>query len=58
MDYATLLVDGLVATNAKTGAKQVPFPEISFVFFYVFLLAMPIVLMNLLVSRQNLSSPP
>ena len=50
LDYSTLLVDNLKAKNTKTLAPMVPYEETSFIFFFIFLLAMPIVLMNLLVS--------
>lgn len=50
-DYTTLLVDNLEATNPETKAPLVPYRESSFVFLCLFIFAMPIILMNLLVSN-------
>ena len=49
-DYLTTFVETLDQRNPETKAPLVPYPELTNTFFYVFILAMPIVLMNLLVS--------
>ena len=51
LDYNDLLVTNLYASTNKTGIPSplVPYPVISYIFFYIFMLTMPIVLMNLLV---------
>lgn len=54
IDYDTMLVDNLGAENPKNGAALVPYGESSFVFMCIFIFAMPIILMNLLVSKWYL----
>ena len=49
-DYTNILVDVQNSYNNKTGAPYVPFPEVSYVFFYLFVITMSVALMNLLVS--------
>ena len=49
-EYSDFLVDSVGKLNKISNAPLVPYPEFSYVFFYIFLLAMPIVLMNLLVG--------
>ena len=53
LDYTAFLVDNLEATNPETKAPLVPYRESSFVFLCLFIFAMPIILMNLLVSYCN-----
>ena len=50
LEYSAMLVDSLYQTNQKSQAPLVPYPEFSFAFFFLFMIAMPIVLVNLLVS--------
>lgn len=50
IDYNTMLVDNLRGENPNNGAALVPYTESSFVFMCIFIFAMPIILMNLLVS--------
>ena len=51
LNYEGLLITSLHGFTNRTGivSHLVPFPFISNAFFYIFLLTMPIVLMNLLV---------
>ena len=53
-DYTNMLIDGLGQNNNHSGilVPLIPFPEVSTVFFYIFMLTMPIVLMNLLVRLR------
>ena len=51
IDYNTIMVDSLDAKNPDTGAYLVPYKETSFLFMAIFIFAMPIILMNLLVSK-------
>ena len=51
IDYNTMLVDNLRGENPNNGAPLVPYTESSFVFMCIFIFAMPIILMNLLVSN-------
>lgn len=51
IDYDTMLVGNLDAKNPDNGAPLVPYRESSFVFMCIFIFAMPIILMNLLVSN-------
>ena len=51
IDYNTMLVDNLHGNNSENGAPLVPYSESSFVFMCIFIFAMPIILMNLLVSN-------
>ena len=53
LDYTTMLVDSLEEKNPETKAPLVPYKESSFVFFCLFVFAMPIILMNLLVSSMK-----
>ena len=50
-DYTNMLIDGLGQSNTynRIRVPLVPFPRISNAFFFIFMLTMPIVLMNLLV---------
>ncbi|XP_031557765.1 uncharacterized protein LOC116294318 [Actinia tenebrosa] len=50
LDYNTLLVDAENQNNTVTGAPLVPYPELSYIFVFFFIMTMPIVLMNLLVG--------
>ena len=53
MDYSDVLTDNVV-DNVKvpgTNILYVPFPELSYIMFVVFVLSVSIVLMNLLVSQ-------
>ena len=52
IDYDTMLVNNLDANNPDNGAALVPYNESSFVFMGIFIFAMPIILMNLLVSND------
>ena len=52
IDYDIMLVDNLDAKNPHNGAPLVPYSESSFVFMCIFIFAMPIILMNLLVSNS------
>ena len=52
IDYTAMVVDNLNATNTKSGAPLVPYLESSFFFLTLFIFAMPIILMNLLVSKM------
>ena len=54
IDYSTMLIDNLEGNNTVTGASLVPYTETSFAVFFIFLWAMPIVLMNLLVSWMKI----
>ena len=49
-DYTNILVDSESKRNNITGAPLVPFPEVSYVVFYLFVLIISVALMNLLVS--------
>ena len=53
-DYTNMLIDGLGQANNRSGIRVplIPFPAVSNTFFYIFLLTMPIVLMNLLVRLR------
>lgn len=53
LDYTTLLVDSLENKNPATKAPLVPYRESSFIFLCLFVFAMPIILMNLLVSKKR-----
>ena len=51
LDYTTMLVNNLEERDPVTRAHLVPYRESSFIFLCLFIFAMPIVLMNLLVSK-------
>jgi len=51
IDYNTMLVENLDAKRPDNDAALVPYSESSFVFMCIFIFAMPIILMNLLVSN-------
>ena len=53
-DYTNTLIDGLGQANNRSGIRLplIPFPAISNTFFYIFMLTMPTVLMNLLVRLR------
>lgn len=51
LDYTTMLVNNLEARDPVSDAHLVPYRESSFIFLCFFIFAMPIVLMNLLVSK-------
>ena len=55
-DYVTSLVDTLDQVSNETGADLVPYPEMTNFFFFLFVLIMPIILMNLLVSDVNIAN--
>ena len=53
MDYSDILTENVV-NDAKvpgTNILYVPFPELSYIMFVLFVLSVSIVLMNLLVSQ-------
>ena len=50
LDYTTMIVDNFNVTT-DSGAPLVPYREASLVFLSLFIFAIPIVLMNLLVSE-------
>ena len=52
LDYNTVMVDSLNATNSETKAPLLPYKESSNIFMGLFIFAMPIILMNLLVSER------
>ena len=52
-----MLVNNLDAKNPDNGAALVPYGESSFVFMGIFIFAMPIILMNLLVSNGIYDEP-
>ena len=51
LDYNTVMVDSLNATNSRTKAPLLPYHESSIIFMGLFIFAMPIILTNLLVSE-------
>ena len=51
LDYTTMLVNSLEERDPVSHAHLVPYRESSFIFLCLFIFAMPIVLMNLLVSK-------
>ena len=52
LDYNTVMVDSLNATNPETKAPLLPYQESSIIFMGLFIFAMPIILTNLLVSER------
>ena len=52
LDYTTMLVNNLEQRDPISHAHLVPYRESSFIFMCLFIFAMPIVLMNLLVSTK------
>lgn len=54
LDYTDVLSDNVVNKKISdaTGVPFVPLPDISYVVFVLFMIAVPVLLMNLLVSSQ------
>lgn len=50
LDYTSMIVDNF-NVSTDSGAPLVPYRESSLIFLSVFIFAIPIVLMNLLVSK-------
>lgn len=51
LEYDNVLTDSVNTVDAITGLPKVPMEGITYVIYSVFLLIMPIILMNLLVSK-------
>ena len=51
LEYDNVLTDNVGKKDATTGLQKVPMEGITYVLYSIFLLLMPIILMNLLVSR-------
>ena len=52
-DYSDILVSSAGQVNPKSGAPLIPYESLSRVFFFIFVLAMTLVLSNLLVSSSG-----
>jgi len=52
LDYMATLVDN-EGKSTTGGAPYVPYPDLSYVFIFFFVMTMPIVLMNLLVRESD-----
>ena len=52
LDYSTMLVESLDATNSANDAPLLPYRESSYLFVALFIFAMTIILTNLLVSNK------
>lgn len=50
IDYTATVIDQLNTTLPNTFLPLVPFAESTYIFYYLFILIMPIALVNLLVS--------
>ena len=59
IEYAATVIDQLnntvPGTSGKDGIPLVPFEDSTYLFYYLFILVMPIALVNLLVSRDSLN---
>jgi len=58
IEYAATVIDQLkmsVPGTGKPGIPLVPFEDSTYFFYYLFILVMPIALVNLLVSRDSLN---
>ena len=51
LEYDNIITDTVGKKDATTGLQKVPMEGITYVLYSIFLLLMPIILMNLLVSR-------
>ena len=58
LDLGDSFVETVGKNSTENGNPLNPFPDAAFSFGFVFLFLMCIVLMNLLVSRMHLASPP
>ena len=52
LDYSTMLVESLDATNSANDAPLLPYRESSYLFVALFIFAMTIILTNLLVGNK------
>ena len=50
LEYDNILTDNVKTKDAVTGLPKVPMEGVTYVIYSLFLLLMPIILMNLLVS--------
>jgi len=58
IEYAATIIDQLkmsVPGTGKPGIPLVPFEDSTYIFYYLFILVMPIALVNLLVSYYSLN---
>lgn len=58
IEYTATVIDQLnqsVPGTGKPGIPLVPFEDSTYIFYFVFILVMPIALVNLLVSRNSLN---
>ena len=51
IDYTQTVIDALNQNSAGTKFPLVPFEDSTYIFYFMFILAMPIALVNLLVSN-------
>lgn len=62
IEYTPIVIDNLNQTRKIPGRPEgiplVPFEDSTYIFYYMFILVMPIALVNLLVSQTLLSSIP
>lgn len=60
IEYTQTVIDALNQNSAGTKFPLVPFEDSTYIFYFMFILAMPIALVNLLVSNFFLpvSKPP
>lgn len=60
IEYTQTVIDALNKNSAGTNFPLVPFEDSTYIFYFMFILAMPIALVNLLVSNFFLpvSKPP
>ena len=58
IEYTATVIDQLkmsVPGSGKPGTPLVPFEDSTYIFYYLFILVMPIALVNLLVSHHSLN---
>ena len=54
IEYSATVIDQLNKTSpGRDGIPLVPFEDSTYIFYYLFILVMPIALVNLLVSRDS-----